>query len=252
MIYIIIKRFTDILISILILITSSPIIIFFLLQVYLQDKSSPIYLANRVGLKFKNFNMIKIRSMIVNAEKNGIDSTSSNDQRITKLGKTIRKYKIDELTQLINVIIGNMSLVGPRPNVARDVELYSDDEKMLLSVVPGVTDFSSIIFSDEGNILAHQDDPDLAYNQLIRPWKSRLGILYIENRSMSLDLSIIIYTGIALISKKTSINWIVRKLTQLKAEPKLIEVCKRDKNLYAHPPPGQIKIVEKRSKHHKL
>ena len=121
--------------------------------------------------------MVKLRSMIINADKNKVDSTASDDMRITRVGMMIRAYKLDELTQLINVLKGDMSLVGPRPNVQRDVDLYSETEKRLLSVKPGITDFSSIIFSDEGDILSGLDDPDIAYNQLIRPWKSRLGIL---------------------------------------------------------------------------
>ena len=120
--------------------------------------------------------MIKLRSMIVNAEKSKVDSTSSNDPRITKIGKIIRKLKLDELSQLFNVFIGEMSLVGPRPNVKRETDLYTKVEKNLLSVKPGITDFASIIFSDESEILKNVDDPDISYNQLIRPWKSRLGL----------------------------------------------------------------------------
>lgn len=246
MIYHFIKRFLDISISLVVLILSFPLIIFFLILTYLQDYNSPIFMAKRVGKNFKIFNMIKIRSMIINADKSGIDSTSSDDMRITNLGKIIRRYKIDELTQLVNVLIGDMSLVGPRPNVLRDVKLYSKEEEELLSILPGVTDFSSIIFSDEGSILENESDPDLAYNQIIRPWKSRLGLSYIRNKSIFLDIKIIFYTVIALISKKIAINWIVRKLIHFNDEKRLIEVCKRNNKLTPYPPPGQKNIVESR------
>ena len=145
--------------------------------VYRQDKESPFYMAPRVGRNNTIFKMAKLRSMVSNADKSGVDSTSANDSRITPIGHKIRKYKLDELTQLWNVFIGDMSLVGPRPNVQRDVDLYTKDEKNLLNVRPGITDFSSIVFSDEGDILKDKKDPDLSYNQLIRPWKSRLGLI---------------------------------------------------------------------------
>ena len=99
--------------------------------------------------------------MIANADKSGVDSTGENDQRITVIGKYIRKFKLDEISQLLNVFAGNMSLVGPRPNVRREVDLYTVEEMKLLSLKPGITDFSSIVFSDEGNILKDYDDPDI-------------------------------------------------------------------------------------------
>ena len=173
------KRTFDIFFSSIGLIFLSPIFLIFILMIFLQDFSNPFYRAPRVGKNGKIFTMVKLRSMIINADKNKVDSTASDDMRITRVGMMIRAYKLDELTQLINVLKGDMSLVGPRPNVQRDVDLYSETEKRLLSVKTGITDFSSIIFSDEGDILSGLDDPDIAYNQLIRPWKSRLGILYI-------------------------------------------------------------------------
>ena len=171
------------------------------LLVFLQDFHKPIYIAMRVGKKRIPFRMIKLRSMIVDAEKSGVDSTSSDDKRITWIGRFIRKIKLDEITQLWNVLIGDMSLVGPRPNVEIDVSIYTEEECHLLNVRPGITDFSSIVFSDEGDILKNFSNPDLAYNQLIRPWKSRLGILYIENRSSWLDINLIFYTVVSFFSK---------------------------------------------------
>jgi lipopolysaccharide/colanic/teichoic acid biosynthesis glycosyltransferase len=114
--------------------------------------------------------------MIKNADQSGVDSTGAADRRITPVGHFIRRYKLDEITQLWNVLKGDMSLVGPRPNVQRETDMYTGIERRLLSVKPGITDFSSIVFSDEGDILKDHADPDIAYNQLIRPGKSALGL----------------------------------------------------------------------------
>ena len=146
-----------------------------------------------MGKNHKLFKMVKLRSMIVNADISGVFPQETMTQELHPLEK-IRKYKLDELVQLWNVLIGDMSLVGPRPNVKEETDLYTDLEKNLLTIRPGITDFSSIVFSDEGDILKEKADPDLSYNQLIRPWKSRLGLIYIKNRSILLDIKIIFYT----------------------------------------------------------
>jgi len=182
--------------------------------------------------------------MVVDADKSGVDSTSSNDMRITPIGHKIRRYKLDELIQLWNVLIGDMSLVGPRPNVKTETDLYTNVEKELLSVRPGITDFSSIVFSDEGEILEGKKDPDLAYNQLIRPWKSRLGLIYIENQSILLDLKLIIYTVVAIFSKQQALDWVVKELVILGVDIKIVKICKREEELYSFPPPGSNKVVE--------
>ncbi|MEO1944667.1 MAG: sugar transferase, partial [Candidatus Thioglobus sp.] len=183
-----IKRIFDILMSFFGLLVTSPILLLAMFLVWKEDKKPPFYIAPRSGRNDTIFKMVKLRSMVVDADKSGVDSTSGNDMRITPIGHKIRKYKLDELIQLWNVLIGDMSLVGPRPNVKTETNLYTDVERGLLSVRPGITDFSSIVFSDEGDILEGRDDPDLSYNQLIRPWKSRLGLIYIENQSIFLDI----------------------------------------------------------------
>ena len=238
-----IKRIFDILFSLSGLLFFSPILIFFLISVWRFDKKSPLYISPRIGKNSKIFNLIKIRTMTVDADKKGISSTSDNDSRIIPIGKKIRNYKIDELTQLFNVLIGNMSLVGPRPNVKSEVDLYTEIEKELLSVKPGITDFSSIVFSDEGKILENKENPDLSYNQLVRPWKSRLGLIYIKNKSILLDLELMIFTVIALISKPMALKWVVKKLEKFNVDQKIIEVAKREKELIPFPPPGSDKIV---------
>ena len=184
--------------------------------------------------------------MTVNADSSGVDSTSANDPRITSIGRFIRKYKIDELSQLFNVFIGNMSLVGPRPNVERDTVLYTAKEKKLLSVKPGITDFSSIVFSDEGDILEGYDDPDLTYNQIIRPWKSRLGLIYIENQTFILDLKLIYLTLVSLISREVSLQKMCYILEVLNAPNNVVMAASRKEPFFPYPPPGSEKIVESR------
>ena len=237
------KRIFDLFFAIILIIIFLPILILFSILIWKQDWSNPFYVAQRVGRKNRLFKMIKFRSMVVNADKSGVDSTSSNDTRITPLGALIRKYKIDELPNFINILFGQMSFVGPRPNVLTETKLYTIEEKNLLDVRPGITDLASIVFSDEGDILKNSIDPDLDYNQLIRPWKSRLGLFYIENRSIILDIKLIIITAIAIISKKKALFMINRILKNKKADDLLIKISKREKPLKPYPPPGSKKIV---------
>lgn len=240
------KRAFDILISLFGLLVLSPILLTFMYLVYRQDGQSPLYIASRIGKDGVVFKMIKLRSMLVNADKSGVQSTSANDSRITPLGHKIRRYKLDELTQLWNVLIGDMSLVGPRPNVSSDVKLYTDIEKDLLSVRPGITDFSSIVFSDEGEILRGMKEPDLAYNQLIRPWKSRLGLIYIKHRTFLLDFQLVFYTLVAIVSRPRALSWVNKKLTDLHVDLATIETAKRERDLRPCPPPGSDSIVGSR------
>ena len=240
------KRLFDIFISLLGLVILSPVLLTFMYLVYRQDKHSPFYVASRVGKNGVMFKMLKLRSMSVNADKSGVDSTSADDIRITPIGHKIRRYKLDEFTQLWNVLIGDMSLVGPRPNVLSDTNLYTDIEKGLLTVRPGITDFSSIVFSDEGDILKGRDDQDLTYNQLIRPWKSRLGLIYIENQSFLLDIKLIIYTIVAIISKQRALNWVVSQLKIMNVDSDVVNISKREVELYPFPPPGMNKVVVSR------
>lgn len=240
------KRIIDFTFSFLGLILCSPIILPVIFLVWLQDWHSPFYIAPRVAKGGGIFKMVKLRSMVINADKSGVDSTSSDDKRITAVGRFIRKYKLDELSQLWNVLIGDMSLVGPRPNVKRETDLYTKQEQKLISVKPGVTDFSSIVFSDEGAILKDTEDPDIAYNQLIRPWKSRLGIFYIANRTIAVDLQLIFITVIAVLSKEKALNKVSALLKKLGADEELITVSKRTHPLVPMPPPGARTIVTNR------
>ena len=240
------KRVLDFTASLFGLLVLSPILIVVIVLLWMQDYKSPFYIAPRVGKDEKQFNMVKLRSMIVNLDTSGPDSTSANDIRITPVGHFIRKFKLDELGQLWNVLIGDMSLVGPRPNVKKETDLYTAVEKKLLSVKPGITDFSSIVFSDEGVILEDKDDPDLAYNQFIRPWKSRLGLIYIENQTLVLDIQLIFCTVLAILSKEKALAWVSRKLQELGADDTVVVMSRRQIELYPFPPPGTDKIVFER------
>jgi lipopolysaccharide/colanic/teichoic acid biosynthesis glycosyltransferase len=240
------KRLVDILASLFGLMVTSPILLPVMFLVWKEDKRSPFYIAPRSGINGSIFKMVKLRSMAVDADKTGVDSTSGNDMRITSIGHKIRRYKLDEIVQLWNVLKGDMSLVGPRPNVKTETDLYTNVEKELLLIKPGITDFSSIVFSDEGEILEGKDNPDLAYNQLIRPWKSRLGLVYIKNQSFFLYIQLVIFTLVAIISKQKALSWVSKKLSKLNVDEKTVNISKRNLNLYPYPPPGSDQIVSSR------
>lgn len=235
--------FTAALIGIIIL---SPIFFIFSILVFFQDFKNPFYISDRVGKDGKLFKMFKLRSMVINADKSGLASTSNNDLRITPIGKIIRKFKLDELTQLFNVVLGDMSLVGPRPNVLSDVSLYTNKEKQILTIRPGITDISSIVFSDEGEILSHYDDADKAYQQLIRPGKGALAVFYVNNKSMGLDIALIFLTIYSILSKRAALKVLSNILIQKNINPELVEVVLREKPLIPKPPFGSNKIFETR------
>lgn len=240
------KRLFDFTASACGLLLASPVLLPVMFLVWRQDGHSPFYVAPRVGLNDKSFKMIKLRSMVINADKSGVDSTAANDNRITAVGQFIRRYKLDELTQLWNVFKGDMSLVGPRPNVKRETDLYTPVERKLLNVKPGITDISSIVFSDEGDILKDQPDPDIAYNQLIRPGKSILGLLYIENQSLWLDIRLCFLTVIAILSREKALAGVQKILKDINATDDVLQLAQRTQALVPRPPPGGDRIVTSR------
>jgi lipopolysaccharide/colanic/teichoic acid biosynthesis glycosyltransferase len=227
----VIRRTFDILAAGLGLLFLSLPLLVVLVLVWRQDGHSPFYIADRAGMGGKPFRMVKIRSMVINADKNGVESTSDSDQRITQLGHFVRKWKIDELSQLWNVLKGDMSLVGPRPNTMNAVSDYSASERLLLSVRPGITDFSSIVFSDEGEILKDSQDADADYDRLIRPWKSRLGLLYVQNCGLWLNVRLIWLTIIAIFNKQNALDIISNLLQKLNAPTDLVTVARRQASL---------------------
>ncbi len=202
-----------------------------LLLVWYEDRHSPFYSAYRAGIGGAPFRMIKIRSMVVDADKTGVESTGANDDRITAVGHFIRRWKIDELSQLWNVLKGDMSLVGPRPNTMAEVATYSTEEVGLLAVRPGITDISSIVFSDEGDILKDSVDPHAEYLRFIRPWKSQFGLLYARNPSFLLNVRLIWITVIAIIDKPRALAGLQPLLVSLQADLRLQDVAKRERDL---------------------
>lgn len=199
--------------------------------IFFHDLSNPIYFGKRVGENNKIFNQFKFRSMKINQRIN-YQSTSDNDERITTIGKFLRKYKLDELPQLFNILLNNMKFVGPRPNVLSETSKYFENERKLLTVKPGITDFSSIVFSDEGSILEFSENPEQDYNELIRFWKNSLGLIYIKHRSFFLDIYLIFLTILNFFNRKKTLNLISQKILSLSLNYKEISlICLRSSPL---------------------
>lgn len=195
------KRLFDIIFSIIGLVLLSPLLLIIAYLIKNEDGGSVFYRGVRVGWYGKLFKIFKFRTMVVNAEKIGGSSTADDDPRITKIGKFIRKYKLDELPQLLNVFKGEMSFVGPRPEVQHYVNMFTEKEKAILSVRPGITDWASVWNPDEGAILAGSFDPEKAYMEKIRPEKLRLQLKYVREQSFWNDLKILLLTIKALLMK---------------------------------------------------
>lgn len=242
------KRAIDLLVSATALLVLSPILFAATVAVWAYDRQSPFYIPLRAAKGGGTFRMVKFRSMRVGADKSGVDSTGAHDSRITPVGRLIRRYKLDELMQLWNALRGDMSLVGPRPNVMREVEMYTTEERRLLSARPGITDLSSIVFADEGEILDGAEDPDLLYNQIIRPWKSRLSLLGVRHSSVRLDVELVALTALAIVSRQRALAGVQRILARLGADDQLRQVASRQFPLPAYPPPGATDIVTSRGK----
>lgn len=237
------KRVLDIMAALTGLTLLAPLLVLIAILIWVSDRRSPLYLARRVAKGGGDFRMVKFRTMIPDAWRSGVNSTAAGDRRITPVGKWLRKGKLDELPQLWNVLVGDMSLVGPRPQVRADVELYTREELRMLSARPGITDLASIVFADEGEILEGSADPDLLYNQIIRPWKSRLILLYLEMPAFSRDLQILWLTALALFSRERALAGLVRLLSDLGAGEQLKVVASRRDPLPAWPPPGADAVV---------
>lgn len=241
----ILKRSFDILAASAGLLLFSPLLVAVMLAIWLQDRQSPFYIAPRAARGGGTFRMVKFRSMVVNADKIGGVSTAATDRRITPVGQVVRAYKLDELIQLWNVLKGDMSLVGPRPQVLADAQLYTDVERRMLTVRPGITDPASIVFSDEGDILKGSADPDLLYNQIIRPWKSRLALLYIDKWSFPVDIWLILLTAVAIVRRGTALQALRRVLRRWGADPQLLRMASRQEHLLPYPPPGATEVPTK-------
>ncbi len=237
------KRLFDISAALIGLIVLSPLLLVVLLLTWLQDLASPLYIAPRMARGGGTFRMVKIRSMVADASKCGVNSTAASDRRITSLGRFLRASKLDELPQLWNVLRGDMSLVGPRPQVPTDAMMYTPQERRMLGARPGVTDLASIVFADEGKILQGSKNPDLLYNQIIRPWKSLLSLLYVDHGSFGIDLWIIVLTIVGILSRPAALRGVERILRRWNGDELLIRMAGRQGPLLAYPPPGATEIV---------
>lgn len=190
----IIKRVLDFLLSLLGIIALSPFLILISIAIKLDSKGKILFLQNRVGRYGKEFKIYKFRTMINNAENLGKKITIGNDNRITRIGVFLRKYKIDELPQLLNVFRGEMSLVGPRPEVPMYVRFYNDEQKKVLSVRPGITDIASLRYRNENDILGNVKNPEEYYINVIMKEKLELNLEYIKKSNIFLDIYLIILT----------------------------------------------------------
>lgn len=195
-------RSLDILISFFGLVVLSPVLIIVALIIVIDDPGPVFYRQLRVGRYGRDFRIFKFRSMRVNADKAGLITVGDRDPRVTRAGYYIRKYKIDELPQLLNVLIGDMSLVGPRPEVRRYVDLYTDEQRRVLSVRPGITDYASIEYVDENRLLAASNDPDKTYIDEIMPAKIALNMRYINHPTLGEYLRILFLTAKAIVRKR--------------------------------------------------
>ncbi len=186
-------RFFDIIFSLLGILVLWPMFLIICIWIRLESRGSGFYVQQRVGKDCHPFGLYKFRTMRVGADKSG-ELTIGDDNRITRSGRFLRKYKIDELPQLFNVLKGEMSLVGPRPEVERYVKLYSDEQKLVLNVRPGITDYASIQYADENTILGQTEDPEREYIEHIMPEKIRINMQYINNHTIKEYFKIILLT----------------------------------------------------------
>jgi len=202
------KRLFDIIVAGTGLVLLAPLLVVIALMIKACSPGAVLYRGVRVGSGGKPFFMLKFRTMVVNAESLGGSATAADDPRLTTPGKFLRRCKLDELPQLLNVLTGTMSLVGPRPEVEKYASVYSPEERAILTVRPGITDWASIWNSNEAAVLEGSRDPEKTYEELIRPTKLALQLLYVRNHSLFIDLKILFHTALKLIND----DWVPKEL----------------------------------------
>src|ERR1700736_102593 len=202
------KRGFDFLVALTALLILSPILIAVALIIKIGSPGPVFYRGVRVGLRGAQFRIYKCRRMVINAEKLGGPATAEDDPRITPIGRFLRRHKLDELPQFLNVLVGDMSLVGPRPEVQKYVDMYSDEERAILQLRPGITDWAPIWNSNEAAVLEGSKDPEKTYEELIRPTKLALQLFYARNQSFIADVRILFHTFCKLFLE----NWTPREL----------------------------------------
>ncbi len=185
-----IKRIFDIVLSFTGLIILSPLFIIFIIWISIDSKGGPFYSQIRVGKNNKDFRLLKFRTMFQDSDKNGLLTVSDKDNRITPSGHFLRKYKLDELPQLLNILIGNMSFIGPRPEVRKYIDLYTPEQLKVLEVKPGLTDYASLEYINENEILSKSKNPEMTYIEEIIPSKLKLNLQYIKDQNLATDCKI--------------------------------------------------------------
>lgn len=188
------KRLFDIIASLIGIILLLPFFIVICIAMIVSCGFPLFYLQTRVGKNGKDFKLFKFRTMHLDADKKGLLTVGGRDPRVTSIGYYLRKYKLDELPQLFNVLFGTMSLVGPRPEVRKYVELYTKEQQLVLSVKPGITDFASLEYINENDLLAKSDNPEKTYIDEIMPAKLDLNAKYIQQQGILVDFKIILKT----------------------------------------------------------
>lgn len=188
------KRFFDIIASLTGIIILTPFFILIFLAVVIGSGFPVLYRQNRVGKDGEDFKVFKFRTMFMDSDKKGLLTVGGHDKRITSVGYFLRRYKLDELPQLFNVLSGNMSLVGPRPEVRKFVEMYNEEQKKVLSVRPGITDYASLEYINENDLLAQSDNPEQTYINEVMPAKLKLNLKYIKEAGLATDIKVIFKT----------------------------------------------------------
>ena len=196
------KRFLDVILSVLVLIILSPLFIIIAIIITCESRGGVIYSQTRVGRYNKDFKLLKFRTMYTGSDQKGLITVGEHDARITPFGYFLRKSKMDEFPQLLNIIKGDMSIVGPRPEVRHYVDMYTEEQLKVLSVRPGLTDFASLVYIDENKLLENQEDPEEFYIKEMMPRKLELNLKYIEQQSVKTDAILVFKTLKAIVSGK--------------------------------------------------
>jgi lipopolysaccharide/colanic/teichoic acid biosynthesis glycosyltransferase len=198
----ILKRGFDLVCAVAGLILLSPLLLVIALAIKREDGGPIFYRGTRIGRNGRPFRIFKFRTMVVDAERVGGPSSPDGDPRITRPGRLLRRYKLDEIPELINVLVGEMSIVGPRPEVAQYIALFNDEEREILGLRPGITDWATLWNSDEGALLAGSDDPEKFYLEKIRPTKVQLQLAYLRKHTFLVDLSIVAQTLLSILLRR--------------------------------------------------
>ncbi len=196
------KRIFDLTASIVLLLLLSPVLFMISIWIFLDSNGGIFYKQSRVGKLSKDFFLFKFRTMKIDSDSKGLLTVGNRDPRITRSGYFLRKYKLDELPQLFNVFLGDMSLVGPRPEVRKYVDQYTDEQLHVLSVKPGITDWASIEYVDENQLLAQAENPEKLYVEEIMPAKLKLNLKYINSANLIEDLKILFMTASKIFGRK--------------------------------------------------